>query len=113
MAACAAPGPPATAGQRRLSDADLVAYAASRFDASAMMEKQIVVGVHRGRRVVADFPCSDICPQYTIRIIHYDVAPGAPCAAAGGVTQTRRVPVSIAVMDKDFCIPGPLAAGRR
>jgi hypothetical protein len=111
VAACAAPSAP-LAAPRQLSDAELVAYAASSFDQRAMMEKHVVVGLHRGQRVIADFPCSDICPQYTKRIIHYDVAPGAACAAAGGVTQTRSVPVSIAVMNKDFCIPKPLAAMR-
>jgi hypothetical protein len=106
------PEAPRAAGPKQLSDADLVAYAASTFDHRAMMGKHIVVGLHRGRRVIADFPCSDICPDYTTRIIHYDVAPGASCVAAGGVTESRRVPVSIAVMDKDFCIPKPLAAKR-
>jgi hypothetical protein len=58
---------------------------------------------------VADFPCSDLCPAYTTRIIHYDVAPGPPCDAAGGVTQLRLVPFSIGTREEAFCIPKPLA----
>ena len=47
-----------------------------------MMEKRITLGLHHGVPVVVEFPCSDICPQYTTRIVHYDLAPGAACAAA-------------------------------
>jgi hypothetical protein len=97
---------------RKLSDADLIAYAGAPYDKAAMMEKRITLGLHHGVPVVVEFPCSDICPQYTTQIIHYDVAPGAACAAIGGVTQTRRVPFSIAVVEKPFCVPKPLVAGR-
>ena len=100
-----------SAAPRNLSDADLVAYAHAPYDAGAMMGKQITLGLHRGVPVVVEFPCSDICPQYTTQIIHYDAPPGAACAAAGGVTQTRSVPFSIAVIQRDFCIPKPLASG--
>ncbi len=93
---------------RKLSDADLVAYEASPYDHAAMMGRKVVVGLYQGAPVVAEFPCSDICPQYTTRIVHLDIPPGPACAAAGGVTQSRRVPFSIAVIDKDFCIPRPL-----
>jgi hypothetical protein len=95
---------------RQLSDADLIAYAARPFDRQAMMEQHIVVGLHHGVPVVADFPCSDVCPNYTTRIIHYDLAPGPACTAAGGVIQVRRVPYSIAMIEKDFCVPRPLAS---
>jgi hypothetical protein len=95
-----------------LTDADLVAYAARPYDKAAMMEKRITIGVHHGVPVIVDFPCSDICPQYTTQVIHYDLGPGAPCAAAGGVTVTRMVPFSIAVVEKQFCVPKVLAKGR-
>jgi len=100
---------PALAAPPTLSDADLVAYAAKPYDHAAMMFKHVVLGLNHGQTVVADFPCSDVCPTYTSRIIHYDLAPGAPCAAAGGVTVTRRVPYSIAMVAKDFCVPKALA----
>ena len=93
---------------RTLSDADLIAYEASPYDHAAMMGKKVVVGLYQGAPVVAEFPCSDICPQYTTRVVHLDAQPGPACAAIGGVVQSRRVPFSIAVIDKDFCIPKPL-----
>jgi hypothetical protein len=94
---------------RALTDADLVAYAARPFDKAAMMFQRVTLGEHHGATVVADFPCSDVCPQYTIRVIHYDVAPGAACEAIGGVTVSRMVPFSIAVVEKRFCVPKVLA----
>jgi hypothetical protein len=96
----------------KLSDADLVAYAAKPFDKAAMMGRRVVIGLHHGLRVIVDFPCSDICPGYTTRIIHYAQAPGAACEAAGGATVTRAVPYSIAVIEKQFCVPKVLVAGR-
>jgi hypothetical protein len=97
---------------RQLSDADLVAYAARPYDKAAMMERQVRLGLHQGLVVLVDFPCSDICPAYTTQIIHYELGPGPPCEAAGGVTQTREVPYSIAVIEKQFCVPSVLAARR-
>ncbi len=94
-----------------LTDAELIAYAAQPYDHAAMMGRRITIGLHHGAPVIAEFPCSDVCPQYTTRIVHYDIAPGAACEAAGGVTQLRRVPFSIAVAEREFCIPKPLAAG--
>src|SRR5579862_7998940 len=85
----------AFAGPRNLSDADLVAYAAAPYNQAAMMFKHVTLGLHHGVPVVVEFPCSDVCPQYTTEIVHYDVAPGAACAAAGGVTEMRSVPFSI------------------
>ncbi|HLY78495.1 MAG TPA: hypothetical protein VKQ70_03920 [Caulobacteraceae bacterium] len=99
----------AAAEPRQLSDAELIAYDAQPFDHAAMMGKRVVVGLFHGARVVAEFPCSDVCPDYTTRIVHLDVAPGAACAAAGGVTEARRVPCSIAMVERDFCVPRPLA----
>jgi hypothetical protein len=101
----------AIAAPASLSDADLIAYVAQPYDHAAMMGRRITIGLYRGAPLVAEFPCSDICPQYTTRIVHYDIAPGAACEAAGGVTQWRRVPFSIAMVEREFCIPGPLAAG--
>ncbi len=95
-----------------LTDADLLAYAAKPYDKAAMMFHRVTLGLHHGAPVVADFPCSDICPAYTVRIIHYDVGPGPACAKVGGVTETRSVPVSIAVTEQSFCVPAVLK-GRR
>lgn len=107
---------PALAGQRpspplrRLTDNDLLRLAAAPFDRRAMMFERVVLGRHRGFPVVADHPCGDVCPQYTRRIIHYDLTPER-CPAARGVVVVEVVPVSIAVQRKPFCKPAVLARG--
>lgn len=94
-----------------LTDAALHAYAASPLDKAAMMGKTIALGIHAGTPVVAEFPCSDVCPQYTVRIIHYALPPDADCAAAGGIEKKVLVPVAITVLPKTFCVPKALAEG--
>jgi hypothetical protein len=103
LAAAARPTP-----ERRLSDRDLRRYAAARFDKRALMFRRIVLGRHHGTLVVADHPCGDVCPQYTRRIVHYDVPPEL-CAGAGGIVEEVMVPSGIAVTRKRFCVPRVLA----
>lgn len=87
-----------------LSDEALLAYAKAPFDKQAMMFKDFILGNYHGTPVRVSFPCSDVCPDYTIRIIQYDV-PVAECASHGGVVQSINVPVAIMTLPKDFCIP--------
>jgi hypothetical protein len=102
-----------TAGQARpISDANIRAYAGQPFDKAAMMGKRDVLGRRNGVAVIAEYPCSDVCPAYTARIIHYDVAPGPDCDKAGGVVEMRAVPIAIAVEMKPFCVPRVLASKR-
>lgn len=105
LASAAQPG-------RTISDARIAAIAASPFDQRAMMFHHELLGLNRRMRVVADYPCSDVCPQATVRIIHYDRRPGPGCEAAGGVTASRMVPVSITVQRVDYCVPRVLERGQ-
>lgn len=92
-----------------LDDAALRTYAASDFDKAALMHTTVELGRHHGQPVVAEFPCSDVCPQYTIRIIHYQLADGVSCDSVGGVTKDILVPVAITVRKKSFCVPKAIA----
>jgi len=94
---------------RTLTDADISAFAAKPYDKRAKMNHSEVLGTHHGVQVVVDYPCSDICPDYTTQIIHYAAKPGADCDRIGGATVTRMVPVSIAVMRREFCVPKVVA----
>lgn len=97
------PAPP-----RKLSDADLVAYASAKFDKRAMMFKRVPLGRHRGLAVVAIHPCGDVCPVYTRRIVHYDI-PLADCARRGGIVRDELIPRGPAVARQPFCVPAVLA----
>lgn len=90
--------------------AALVAYADAPWNKAALAHSTIEVGRLNGIPVVADFPCADVCPQYTVRIIHYRLPPDASCASVGGVEKDVLVPVAITVMSRKFCIPEPLVA---
>jgi hypothetical protein len=90
---------------RALTSWDIAAYAERPYDKARRQNTREVLGTHHGVRVIAEYPCSDVCPDYTTRIIHYAVGPGRSCALIGGRAQTRLVPRGIAVSRQSFCVP--------
>jgi len=107
---CMAAVAPATPA-RCLDDAALRAYAGRPWSKAALMNRTVELGRLRGVPVVAEFPCADVCPQYTVRIIHYRLPADTRCSAVGGVERTVLVPVAITVLSKTMCIPAALVAG--
>ena len=91
------------------SEESLLQYATTPYDKGAQTRSHQILGKLNDVDVVADFVCSDVCPDYTVRIIHFDVEPGEGCDAIGGVVKTVIVPVAIAAAPKDFCFPKVLA----
>jgi len=87
-----------------LSDEELLNYAKSPFDKGKMMGKDFILGYHNGIPVRVSFPCSDICPDNTIRIIRYNVSL-SECESVGGEIKSIYVPVGIGRMSKAFCFP--------
>ena len=87
-----------------LSDEQLLKYAKSSFDKEEMMFKEVIIGYHNGIPVIVSFPCSDVCPDYTMRIIAYNVSL-SDCESVGGEIKSIYVPVAITVMPKEFCFP--------
>jgi hypothetical protein len=59
--------------------------------------------------VVVDYICSDVCPNYTVRIIHFAVEAGSACAAVGGVEKSVVVPIGIGATPRTFCFPKVIA----
>lgn len=88
---------------RTLSDADVKQLEAAPFNKARLMNQSFAAGRHRGIAVRVDFPCGDICPDYTTKIVHYDVPPDA-CPAPGEVI-TLGVPGGAALVLRDFCVP--------
>jgi hypothetical protein len=105
LAAGPAPGVP-------LTDRAIAAYAARPWDKRALMGRTVVLGTHHGVRVVAEHPCSDVCPDYATRIIHYEVAPGPQCRRIGGLVREAIVPRGIAASRQPFCVPRVLGSQR-
>ena len=94
----------------QMDAAALQAWASQSWDKAARMNTTVELGRYHDIPVVAEFPCSDVCPQYTVRIIHYRLPPEASCASVGGVEKEVLVPIAITVRPKTFCIPEPLVA---
>ena len=90
---------------RDLRDDDLIRFQAATYDKSLLQDTRVIVGRHHGAMVVADFPCSDLCPNYTTRIVHYDLEPGQSCNAIGGVERWAMVPSGMAAHRAAFCVP--------
>jgi hypothetical protein len=85
-------------------DRRLLEYASARYDKKAMYGKKIALGTNHGTDVVVEFPCGDVCPDYTQRIIHYQPPDGSSCAQVGGVEREIVVP-SFVFTHKSFCFP--------
>ena len=109
----APPAPTAPSAPRRdpaapISDAELIAADQRPFspaDRARMMGRREVLGTRNGVPVVVDYPCSDLCPAYTTRILHLDVEPGPACRRARGVVREVGVPAGDAIETRGFCVP--------
>jgi hypothetical protein len=98
-----------------LSDKALVDYARKfhgSHDWMSFPKSGDVVGTYRGAKVVAEVRCSDICPDYTRLVVHYDTPPGAACKKLGGHEVQVMMPISIAVRNEAFCVPAVLDDGK-
>jgi hypothetical protein len=105
LAATLAAGAGSAAPRDTLTDAQIKAFAAKPFDRRTKMFKHDDLGVHHGVHVVVDYPCSDVCPNYTTRIIHYAVDAGPACDRIHGAAVSLQVPMSIATVPRTYCVP--------
>jgi hypothetical protein len=103
---CEASGPPMP---KQITDADIVALASKPFKPPQdRIPDTYVLGIHNGVKVIVEFRCGDVCPQYTSRHIHYDAVPGLTCDKIGGRVRTETLVQGIGVVRKDFCVPAVL-----
>ena len=60
-----------------LSEEALLAYASASFD---RVDKAIVsLGELRGTPIIEEFICSVVCPDYTVRVIRYELKKDQTC----------------------------------
>jgi hypothetical protein len=91
-----------------LTDQDILTIATRAYDKNKITKSRLILGRHNNSIVIADYICSDICPDYTVRVIHYDLRNEQKCSDVGGVEKQMLIPVSIASTYKTFCFPKPL-----
>ncbi len=94
---------------RALSDKDVAAYAATRLDLRHLPPYHFALGALAGVPVWVDLFCSDVCPDYTKRVIHLEPLAGETCASSGGVEKGVEVPFGIGAREETFCLPKVLA----
>jgi len=97
-ASCAAPA-------SSEEDARLLTFAREPFNKENFRNPHQTWGVHKGTPVVVDYICSDVCPQYTVRVIHYEMKPNQSCTAIGGIEKAMRVPMGIGTAERTYCFP--------
>jgi len=102
LIAQAAPAPADT-----VTDAEILAFASAPWDKRDLLARR-ELGIHRGTRVLVEYRCSDVCPDYTTRVIRYAVAPGPECARIGGVVRDAVIPSGIASSLRSYCVPAVL-----
>lgn len=91
-------------GSIEITDEQLITFLKDKSTLWDMSNKRSVLGNHNGNRVVADHPCSDLCPMYTVRVVHYDL-PLDKCKEKGGLIAEVEIPVSITRGVNDYCVP--------
>lgn len=95
----------AEAPNTSISDKELLDYASQRYDKGRFKEPSFTLGQLNGVEVVVEYICSDVCPAYTIRIIHFTVPVKATCESVGGVEKAVTVPMGIALARRIYCFP--------
>ena len=91
-----------------LTDDEILEYSTTEYDKEKMMHQTVELGNHNGALVIAEFPCSDLCPDYTTRVVRYDIDI-SECSSVDGIAQTMYVPRGISMVEEEYCIPKILA----
>lgn len=91
-----------------VTDARIAAFAAARWDKRDRAGLIRELGIHHGTRVIVEYRCSDVCPDYTTRVIRYAIDPGLDCARIGGVEREATIPRGIASIRARYCVPAVL-----
>ena len=89
-----------------IDDDALIDFVRRRFDPMSDEARwPRTLGTHRGVPVIVSYTCSDLCPNYTKRIVRYNLLPGEPCTRAGGLSRDIVVPRGIGTGLRSYCIP--------
>jgi len=102
----ARPEPGIREGLPPIDDATLIDFVRRPFDPmSDATSWPRTLGTHRGVPVIVSYTCSDLCPNYTKRIVRYNLPPGEECTRAGGISKEIVVPRGIGTGLRRYCIP--------
>lgn len=93
-------------GLAPIDDTVLIHFVRRPFDpTSDMTSWPRTLGRHNGVPVIVSYTCSDLCPDYTKRIVRYNLLPGEECTRVGGISRDIVVPSGIGTGLRRYCIP--------
>lgn len=92
----------------RLTDKDVLDYASSGYDKNLYDQPPKILGRLRGMDVVVEYKCSDICPNYAVRVIRFELPDGKTCDEAGGRYTHFELPPFSVQPDGGYCVPSVL-----
>jgi len=92
-----------------LTSNKILKFAMNPYAKGAKMNTTETLGMHNKNKVQVIYPCGDICPDYTTRIIHYKIAINN-CKSIGGIIKKKRVVRGRASNIESFCVPAIIAA---
>ena len=89
-----------------IDDAALIDFVREPFDpTSDETSWPRTLGRHNHVPVIVSYTCSDVCPDYTKRIVRYNLTPGEECTRVGGISKDIVVPSGIGTALRRYCIP--------
>lgn len=88
-----------------LTDKLIARYAAAPWTKGYWSQRRVVLGRHNGVELIADHPCGDICPNYTVRVIHYALPVGPECERIGGASQRITIVQGVGRLQNTYCVP--------
>jgi hypothetical protein len=89
-----------------IDDAALIDFVRRPFDPTSDETRwPRTLGTHRGVPVIVSYTCSDVCPDYTKRIVRYNLPAGEECTRVGGISKDIVVPRGIGTGLRRYCIP--------
>lgn len=94
---------------RNLTDQDLAKYVEESLPKVRAIDRDIIIGIHRGMLVSVTTLCSQSkCPENPKKILIYNLGPDG-CASISGVMKTFETTIYDRKVVQQFCIPGPVA----
>jgi hypothetical protein len=93
---------------RHLTDSEVLSYASTSYDKRLYNQPPKILGSLRGFDVVVEYKCSDICPNYTVRVIRFELPGGSSCNEAGGRYTHFELPPFSMQPDDGYCVPAVL-----
>lgn len=92
----------------RLTDKELLDYASSSYDKGLYDQPPKILGDLRGVDVVVEYKCSDICPNYAVRVIRFELPADKTCDQVGGRYTYFDLPPFSQQPHGGYCVPNVL-----